>query len=310
MKKILIVAIIFTVLFSVVCLASCGNAARYTGEIYDIKGVYDRGWLSRDDLIEIADKYANEECPAKEMPNLIKNDILSTLRYEFNQMVEKYGFKDLEVPDYEITAYYGKYGDMYFFSYGSFEVEAADGTETRRNQVNIDGVEFVFFGETDIKVFVKKEDVAEYQPEKSGEFYTLQEAYAEGLLSDEDIENVSYYHHYGFGEEFVANTDYVDKDFSPVPLSPETLHYGTELKIRSTIAREYRESGNKDETYTQADPEDFTISEYGGTYGGCAVVMIANVNEGYLDAILEETVGGKTFYYSSYNTLKVWKAYD
>ena len=140
-------------------------------------------------------------------------------------------------------------------------------------------------------------------PTPSGTFYTLQEAYEGGLLTREELMSIAYYHNGGrqYNEEIMS------EEYTPIPKEPAELSEETSLQIRNTAAWEYRESGH--ESLSEAVADDFTITEYCGTYGDCVVIMITDIGltgkPGVADMAV--TIEGLSFHYNSGNILKVWK---
>lgn len=84
-----------------------------------------------------------------------------------------------------------------------------------------------------------------------GEFYTLQEAYAVGLLKKEDIQIIANYHNNNqtlefFDEQLVA-------------------------KIKDLFAKELRENSNK---FLAITSEEIVLTKFYGVYGNCYVVLL------------------------------------
>lgn len=124
-------------------------------------------------------------------------------------------------------------------------------------------------------------------------FYSLEEAYENGLISKDDLRSIAY--HY--------NSADAETDFVPIPKSPESLSEETVNKIKRAY---YDKVGGEN---LGATVDDVYIGGYYGTYAGCVVVMLGgDCMSGF---------GGDPIYYPEYmiddivfywyTPLKVWK---
>ncbi len=135
---------------------------------------------------------------------------------------------------------------------------------------------------------------AEYEPEKKGDFYTLQEAYNLELLTRDDLKSIAYYHN-GTGD---------DESFVPLPKTPETLSVETENAIKETRAYDFRNMGTH--PIKDAKIEDITIHKYYGTYNDCVAVMMYDYNC-YPAVMRDDSIAGVLFNYSDGNSILIWK---
>ena len=138
------------------------------------------------------------------------------------------------------------------------------------------------------------EDLEKEISSNTGTFYSLQEAYDNGWLTQEDLMSIAYYHNDGR----VYNEDIMPEDYVPQTKMPEVLSDETQLKIISAI-------------YNVEDAEtvDITITEYYGTYGDCIAVK-ESMHYRYgggpcIDAIL--SVSGIKFCISIRNPIIIWR---
>ena len=100
-------------------------------------------------------------------------------------------------------------------------------------------------------------DLVEQKGEE-GVFYSLEEAYAKGLLTVEDLQSIAFYYRGSEDENFVAK-----------PKSPETLSQETENKIKQTyLIKKLKKD------VPEATLEGIRIERYYGTYGDCIVVSV------------------------------------
>lgn len=133
-------------------------------------------------------------------------------------------------------------------------------------------------------------------PQKRGEFYTLQEAYDQGLLTVDDLKNIAYH----------LNGESPDESFVPTPKNPQTLSAATEKAIKETKAYDYRNdtiSPKKD-----VKPNGFRIVKYLGTYNNSLAIMIESNYYVHTCAEWIDTVEGVSFNYGYGNYIVIFKA--
>ncbi len=134
---------------------------------------------------------------------------------------------------------------------------------------------------------------------KEGEFYTLQEAYDAGWLTQEDLKSIAYYHN--GGRE--GNEEIMGEDYQPQLKTPEVIDKMTELSIKQTYCDNLRKQDN-------AKPSGVTIERYYGAYNGCYAVVLDSIYVVYpADVINEwEIIGGVNINYYDYLSFRIWKA--
>lgn len=126
-----------------------------------------------------------------------------------------------------------------------------------------------------------------------GEFFCLQDAYEQGLLTRTDLLNISYY----------QNADNVDADFVPKPKNPIELSRKTQKAIKETFAYNQRHSID---TIPDAKTKSVTIQEYYGTYNGCIALLFAE-SDYVFEALEEVEIDGVKFYFSINNPILIWR---
>lgn len=131
------------------------------------------------------------------------------------------------------------------------------------------------------------------EPQKEGEFYTLQEAYDAGLLATDDLKNIAYY----------LNGEERNNDFMPSPKEPAELSVETKQAIKETRAYDLRHEYSED----GATAEDVNIIHYYGTYNGCIALMYTDKYSNYDSAIWDVEIAGVTFRYYSGNRICIWQ---
>lgn len=129
-----------------------------------------------------------------------------------------------------------------------------------------------------------------------GTFYSLDEAYTNGWLSQDDLKNIAYYYHTQHGE-----TEHIDESFTPTPKTPETLSEEVQKKIKRTYLNDVLDmpDGSLDRVI---------IHNYFGTYNGNIVLHISDDYNGYdyvFDPVHE--IGGVSFYEYVSAFLRVWR---
>lgn len=118
-----------------------------------------------------------------------------------------------------------------------------------------------------------------------GNFYTLQEAYDEGMLTVEDLQVIA---------------EYLEKNVS----APEEINPGILKKIKEVAARNLREK--EPNRFPDAKAEDFTITKYYGTYNGCVAFKIENIYFSHFAVCVDEAIAGVEFHYPTPVKIIVW----
>jgi len=145
--------------------------------------------------------------------------------------------------------------------------------------------------------------------ELQGTFYSLQGAYEQGLLTQEDLRSISYYYSEHFAKndhshtpdcEYFGSAKYEEDDYVPISKNPEALSAKTEKQIKQDLVAAYRAQGDK------AKVSKIWITHYFGTYNGCIAIMMDDAysnrpddSHGCVD------ICGVMFH--SYYYLSIWK---
>ncbi len=132
--------------------------------------------------------------------------------------------------------------------------------------------------------------------ESVGSFSSLEEAYENGWLTQDDLKNIAYYFHAGNGE-----TEHLGKAFVPDPKMPESLDEETQYKIKRTYLNEVIDM--PDGSFDRV-----VMYDYFGTYNDNVVVCISDTYHGY-DYVIEpeHEIGGDGFYEYCSEILCVWR---
>ena len=130
-----------------------------------------------------------------------------------------------------------------------------------------------------------------------GSFYSLDEAYENGWLTQTDLKNIAYYFHTQGGD-----AERVDETFTPSPKSPEMLDEDTQNKLRRTYLDEVIDM--PEGSFTRV-----FLSDYYGTYNACVAVNITDDYHAY-DYVIEaeHSVGGVCFYNYAAAFIQIWRA--
>lgn len=130
--------------------------------------------------------------------------------------------------------------------------------------------------------------------EPAGTFYSLQEAYDQGLLTIQDLQSIAYYH----------NGD-------SMSVYPHALSDEVSNAIKEDAAKRYRAftDTNGAYLYPNAVGDGFTITKYCGVYNACFAIMLNNIydDSGQPAVMQEVVVAGVTFVYGSGNRIIIWK---
>ncbi len=130
--------------------------------------------------------------------------------------------------------------------------------------------------------------------EAIGKFYTLQEAFDQGFLTENDLKSIAYYNNGGRKN----NEDKIAEDFAPQPLNPETIPADIQKNIKSDCVyySELLKNTEKD--------SNVRIDYYYGNYNGCYVIVL-HAPLVYTTDIRNFSVKGYNFYYTQ-SEFKVW----
>lgn len=112
-----------------------------------------------------------------------------------------------------------------------------------------------------------------------GAFYSLQEAYDNGWITEENLQSIADLYH--------------NKQTAPEIDISEAVSYS----IRKTFA---------DERNTPIDIDDVFYAYY-GEYNSCIAVMMFSSTEEFPDVMTDVTVGGVTIHYTNLNKIYIWK---
>lgn len=130
------------------------------------------------------------------------------------------------------------------------------------------------------------------EPEKRGEFYTLQEAYDNGILTREDLQTLA--------------TAYLCEDRSGVQTTESlTLDKETENAIKETKAYDLRHS---EDPIKNANTDGINVSAYYGEYSGAYVVIVTCKYYCYVQAWHTIEIDGISLFVPASDALTVWKA--
>ena len=131
-----------------------------------------------------------------------------------------------------------------------------------------------------------------------GNFYSLEEAYENGWLTQEDILSIAYYYNQGTD----GNEELMGENYVPNPIVPETLDEERVYQIKRTYLNEVI-------AMPEGSFEHVFIRAYYGTYHENIVIHITDDYHGY-DYVFEpeHEIGGVLFYHYVGAFLRVWRA--
>ena len=130
-----------------------------------------------------------------------------------------------------------------------------------------------------------------------GKFYTLQEAFDQGFLTEEDVKAIAFYHG---GRE--ANVDKFEEDYAPTPKNPAQIPASIQNDIKSDYIFYFLKESKK------AKESMIKIEKYYGYYNGCYVVVIDHSVPGYGHhaGIMTVEIMGYKFTYD-WKGIDVWR---
>ena len=140
--------------------------------------------------------------------------------------------------------------------------------------------------------------IASCTPYAEGTFYTMEEAYENGWLTQEDILSIAYYYNQGTD----GNEELMGENYAPKPMVPETLDEERVNQIKRTYLNEVI-------AMPEGTFEHVIIRAYYGTYHENIVIHITDDYHGY-DYVFEpeHEIGGVLFYHYVGAFLRVWRA--
>ncbi|MGN1104201.1 MAG: hypothetical protein ACI4QI_04920 [Candidatus Coproplasma sp.] len=123
-----------------------------------------------------------------------------------------------------------------------------------------------------------------------GKFFSLDEAYEQGLISVEQLQEIADYHNDG-------------KD-CPTLLDDKIANAIKETAAADLVA-ELKYHGNNSEI---VKPDYFSILHYYGNYNSCYAVMIYNPFVDYAAVVVDEwvDVGGIQFHLTRHESIQIW----
>ena len=119
-----------------------------------------------------------------------------------------------------------------------------------------------------------------------GTFFSLQEAYDDGMITVEDLQSIANHQNNGTAPD-------------------NTLSVEVVKAIKETAVFSLR--NNNPNPYPEAMVDDVTINRYYGTYNNCVVVMINDVYSEYSANLKDVDVAGVIIHYYNGNRIIIWK---
>lgn len=131
----------------------------------------------------------------------------------------------------------------------------------------------------------------------SGTLYSLEEVYAAQGIDRDDLLNIAYHN----GDQERNQTEM--QNFDPTPIGE--LSEEISLKIRESVAKDYRDNG----TYPEATAENIFIVKYLGCYNGYYTFRFSTSLYGYPEWVEDhiQEVDGIEFSYYQTSLIFLWK---
>jgi hypothetical protein len=210
----------------------------------------------------------------RDPPVPLSEEMEMKIKQDYLDLRTKNDHPDATIDDVQLLSYYGTYSgcevlmiiDSFYYSYTS-EIPYE----------RIDGITIICDGPVLALAW------------KDGNFYALSKAYEDGLLTKDDIKDISAVHPLNLYE--------LERVSPPAPLSED---------IKTKIKQDYLDSCTKID-HPDATVDDVMIYKYYGTYGRCVAVMMTDRFSVYATVICHETIGGIVIDYSDSNRIVIWK---
>ena len=259
-----------------------------TEAFYSLQNAYDNGYITYEDLLNIAYHSGNaghnpdifQDFTPKtigEMGTGTATSLKTELVKRHNEEVENY---KATVDDFVIAGYYGCYNGLYAFI---AENVNADGPAVIVEEwETIEGVRFRYTDSDRIELW------RNVQEKESGTFCSLQEAYDNGWLNQEQLLSIAY-HYQGSS----LNEELMGENYTPISKTPETLSDETVQKILNDYMIMKK---SEDKAYSDLVIEDVKLIAYLGMYGDFVAVKMDVITTGHTGLVMNEEVAGICYY--------------
>lgn len=160
--------------------------------------------------------------------------------------------------------------------------------------------DFVYIIEIEKNANINTKSI-EIKTVSNGRFYTLEDAWEEGILSQEEVKSIIYYHNNG--KEYV-NNEFVTMDYTPIPRDPAELPEETKNAIRSTLVDYFYYMGVAIGETTERETMNSSF-KYFGTYDG-RIAIHFNLNLMFVPSFVD-TVAGFTYFPKGALPILIWE---
>ncbi len=297
MKRLLAILLTLTTL-GYLGVSSCKNTQtqdpsterQAIGRFYTLQEACDQGFITENDLKSIAyynnggrknneDKIAEDFAPQPLNPETIPADIQKNIKSDYIYYNEKL---DNKTKDSKVTIkhYYGKYNDSYVVTLNGPFLYTAD-----ERTFAVNGYNFYY----------TQEEFMVWRKQPMGKLYTLQEAFNQGFITENDLKSIAYYNNGGRKN----NEDKIAEDFVPQPLNPETIPADIQKYVKSDYIY------YNDKLENTEDISKVKINRYYGNYNGAYVLTLCGPFD-YIAVINDFSVDGYNFYYTQ-EEFMVWR---
>ena len=151
--------------------------------------------------------------------------------------------------------------------------------------------------------FSELEQEVEILKEKNGSFYTLEQAYCAGFITQADLLSIAYYQNENF--EIDVNKTLMGENYIP------TEKTALSETLQQTICEKFYEHFVVPmfNEYDYVSFDSIEIDMYYGRYGDCFVVRMKD-NFGHTGNIRHCVIAGVEYIYTSGNEIIVWNLYN
>ncbi len=287
MKKLIafILSVVSVVITAFALVGCTNNETLEDGEFYTVTQAYEKGYLTREQVMSIA-YYNNNGCRGNEEIMVEDYQPLPKIPEELRKETDKAIINSFYNSQFwERYEEHFKKTDIFYEYFGTYDNAIALKVSVNGEAVSlpmweekIDGVIICYNNEKRILIFVNEKN----NNENSGKFYSLQEAYEKKFLSERDLQ-------------------YIVSDHNNRKSFVEVLTVQEESAIKETAVREALNEGKS--------PDDFSIWSYYGFYNGYYIVIVhdkkANASTNNIDEWIN--IGSSNIHYTSNDRISVWK---
>ncbi len=311
MKKLIafILSVVSVVITAFALVGCTNNETLEDGEFYTVTEAFEKGYLTREQVMSIAYYYNNGRkgnenvmsknyTPLPMVPERLSKTTDQAMKDSFYSSEYWEQYKINHTKEEIWFNYFGTYGNTVasIVNVGNNLIEYNNWEE------KIEDITLYYWNNQRILIWIKISNLKNEIGENG--FYTVAEAYWLGYITREDLMSIAYYHNCGRS----GNEEVMGEDYKPLPKTPEKLSVETEVAVKQSYFDGHLI--DKDLDYLEkllGKKLEINVNEYDGTYNGCVAVMMSDNYSGFLTIVQTIEIDGIKFYYGNSNEIKIWK---